>query len=257
MKIYVQYKEGEDADLHWRQQVTLPKTWMDSPCERLKRFIMDKYNKACRVDEPLVYEDWHLSNETDSWKESLGSENLISEVVGEYDNLFVRPGAGLDCTDWRRAQAQAAPQAVAPVINPIEYPALRRLRQAIESDDEGEFKTLIEDIGVSSPHEILIAETDVRDEREKIIGSEWHSIAGRYAWDIDGEYGQDKSQKVSVLEFARNCSSERVLRLVDLAERMGKPIVSGERGRTMAEIQASAKEHWETGVVPERLASIG
>mmetsp|Transcript_59911 Transcript_59911/g.110998 ORF Transcript_59911/g.110998 Transcript_59911/m.110998 type:complete len:258 (+) Transcript_59911:62-835(+) len=257
MKIYVQYKEGEEDALHWRQQVTLPKTWMDSPCERLKRFIMDKYNKACREDAPLVYEEWHLSNETDSWQESLGSENLICEVVGEYDNLFLRQGAGVDCTDWRRSQAKAAPQATAPVIHPVEYPALQRLRQAIEDDDEGRFKAIIEDIGVSSPHELLIAETDVRDESEKIVGSEWHSVAGRYAWDIDGEYGQDKTQKVSVVEFARNSCAEKVLRLIDLAERMGRPIVSGERERSMAEIQASAKEHWESGVVPERLASVG
>eukprot|EP00971_Amphidinium_carterae_P034921 687685-Amphidinium_carterae.1 len=42
----------------------------------------------------------------------------------------------------------------------------------------------------------------------------------------------------TVLHAAANGAA----RLVDLAERMGKPIVSGERGRTMAEIQASAKE---------------
>eukprot|EP00403_Amphidinium_massartii_P027388 CAMPEP_0178400742 /NCGR_PEP_ID=MMETSP0689_2-20121128/15945_1 /TAXON_ID=160604 /ORGANISM="Amphidinium massartii, Strain CS-259" /LENGTH=235 /DNA_ID=CAMNT_0020021545 /DNA_START=110 /DNA_END=814 /DNA_ORIENTATION=- len=235
MKIYVQFKEGEDEGQHWRQQVTLPKKWLQLPCERLKLFVMENYNKARRTpDTALQSQDWHLCNETDDWRESLGSENLISEVVGEYDNIYLRPGVGTDLTHWRREQAQAAPQAITPVIMRVEFAELQRLRKAVEEDDEGSFKHMVEEIGVSSPDELLIAETDVRDESgERIIGTEWHAIAGRYGWEIDGDYGQDTTKRMSVKEFARRCRAESVLRLIALAERKGVPIVSCERERSL------------------------
>merc|ERR1719386_201401 len=102
MKIYVQFKEGDDPTAHWRQQVTLPKKWLTSNCDRLKVFLTSSYNKAHPESPQLLSEEWHLCNEGEGRCEPLGSENLIQDMMGEFDDVFLRPGPSVDTTHWRR-----------------------------------------------------------------------------------------------------------------------------------------------------------
>mmetsp|Transcript_1017 Transcript_1017/g.2597 ORF Transcript_1017/g.2597 Transcript_1017/m.2597 type:complete len:273 (+) Transcript_1017:46-864(+) len=247
MKIYVQFHEGDDVEAHWRQQVTLPKKWLSSPCARLKTYLAENYNKA-RPDSPqLDADDMHLSNEAKGENpkrcEALGDENIISDVVGAYDEIFLRPGARKDCTAWRRSDVKPAEAAVMPLLVPIEYEALQALRSAVEEDDTEKLQAAVEEANLTSPHELLMAETDVRDpdDPKRVVGSEWHGLGGRFAWDSELEgRGEDPGAKVTLTEYARRRGAARVLKLIEVADHCGAPILSGGRTRKTDDIEASA-----------------
>lgn len=241
MQIYAQYKEGPDEAAHWRKQVTLPKKWLSSPCDRLKRFLLEAYNRAFSERPPLDPDGWHLTNETEGCCASLGAEDLISEVVRPFDQIFLRPGASVERSGWRREDAK--PQEIHPsqVIVPVDYAALLALRAAVDADNTEALKAAVEEANVSSPHELLMAEADVKDADDKVIGTEWHSVGGRFAWDSELEgRGEDPSAKVTLTEYARRKGAERVLKLIEIADHCGAPILGGGRSRTAEDVAASA-----------------
>lgn len=241
MKIYVQYREGDDTAGHWRQQVTLPKKWLASPCDRLKIFLTSSYNKAHPDSPQLVSEEWHLCNEGEGWCEPLGSENLISDMLDEYDDVFLRPGPSDELTAWRRANSKPASIASAAVLVPTEHEDLLALRAAVDADDPDALKDAVERANIASPHEMLMSETDVRDADNRIIGTEWHSVAGRFAWNTDEEgRGEMPGTKMTLAEYARSRKADRVLKLLDIADHCGAPVVGGRRDRSAADIEASA-----------------
>jgi len=241
MKIYVQYKEGDDPDAHWRQQVTLPKKWLTSTCDRLKLYLIENYNKARPSSSPLVPEEWHLKNEGDGRCESLGSENLIEDVVGDFDDVFLRPGSSIEQTKWRRSDTKLARPATMPVLVPIEFEHLMELREAVNTDNPKALKMAVENADIASPHELLMSETDVKDADGRICGTEWHSVGGRFAWDLeDSGRGEDPSAKMTLTEYARRRGADRVLKLISIADHCSTPIVGSSRGRTVDDIEASA-----------------
>jgi len=241
MQVYAQYKEGQDDAVHWRKQVTLPKKWLGSPCDRLKRFLIDNYNKAFSEHPPLDPDDWHLTNETEGCCASLGAEDLISEVVSPFDQIFLRPGASIERSGWRREDAR--PQEVHPaqVIVPVEHKILLALRAAVDADNTEALKAAVEEANITSPHELLMAEADVLDADGLARGTEWHSVGGRFAWDSELEgRGEDPSAKVTLTEYARRRGADRVLKLIEIADHCGAPILGGGRGRTTEDVAASA-----------------
>eukprot|EP00404_Azadinium_spinosum_P024221 CAMPEP_0180607332 /NCGR_PEP_ID=MMETSP1037_2-20121125/27649_1 /TAXON_ID=632150 /ORGANISM="Azadinium spinosum, Strain 3D9" /LENGTH=278 /DNA_ID=CAMNT_0022626615 /DNA_START=64 /DNA_END=898 /DNA_ORIENTATION=- len=240
MKIFVQYKEGDDLEAHWRQQVTLPKKWLGSPCDRLTRYLVENYNKARPSHTPLLVEAWHLSNESKGRCEALGRENVISEVIGEFDEVFLRPGTGQERTTWRRAEALPSEATAASVLVPVEFSALVALRKAVDADDTEALQRAVDEANLASPHEMLMAETDIKDADGKILGTEWHGLAGAFAWEKDGDGGSDPSAKVTLTEYARRRGAEKVLKIIEVADHCGAPIMGGARGRLPEDIEASA-----------------
>lgn len=241
MQIYVHYKEGQDTSAHWRKQVTLPKKWLKSPCDRLKQFLLDNYNKAFGESADLRPDEWHLTNESDGCNcASLGSEDVISEVVSPFDQIFLRPGASIERSGWRREGAR--PQRIDPaqVIVPVDYGSLLALRAAVDADDTEALKAAVEKANISSPHELLMAEADVKDGDGRAVGTEWHSVGGRFAWDTEAEgRGEDADAKVTLTQYAQRRGADRVLKLIDIADHCGAPIL-GARCRTEEDIKASA-----------------
>lgn len=239
MKIYVQCKEG-DAETQWRQQVTLPKKWLDSPCERLRGYLVGEYNKA-RPTSQLIASEWHLSNEMDGCSEVLGMENMISEVIGDFDQVSLRRGASVARTAWRRSNVKPAAAAAASVLVPVDFDVLTKLQDAVNADDTVKLKQAVDEGNIASPHEILMAETDVKSSDGRVIGTEWHSMGGRFAWDMEeAGRGEDPAAKLSLTAYARQKGAARVLKLIEIADHCGGPILGSSRGRDTGEIEASA-----------------
>jgi len=241
MQIYAQYKEGQDGSAHWRKQVTLPKKWLSSPCDRLKRFLVDNYNQAFSGSTPLSPDEWHLTNESEGCGASLGTEDVISEVISAFDQIFLRPGPSAARSGWHRTDAR--PQKIDPaqVIVLVDYKALLALRAAVDADNTEALKAAVEEANVSSPHELLMAEADVKDADGQVRGTEWHSVGGRFAWDSELEgRGEDPSSKVTLTEYARRRGADRVLKLIQISDHCGAPILGGNRVRSAEDIEASA-----------------
>lgn len=254
MQIYVNYKEGQDASAHWRKQVTLPKKWLTSTSDRLKKFLIDNYNKAFSESPQLRPDEWHLTNESEGCCASLGSEDLISEVISAFDQIFLRPGESIERSGWHRESAR--PEKVekidpAQVIVPIDYKVLLALRAAVDADNTEALKAAVDQANITSPHELLMAEADVKDADGQVCGTEWHSVGGRFAWDseIEGR-GEDLDSKVTLTQYARRRGADRVLKLIEIADCCGAPIL-GSRCRSEEDIKASA------GSVADQMGEMG
>jgi len=243
MQIYVEYKEGDDLAAYWRKQVTLPTKWLASPSDRLKRYLVDNYNKdRAEGIAALEHEVVHLSSHAAvGVGKALGSEDILEQVVGRFDTLSLRRGAAEERSGWRRAETRASEAATAQVLMPIDYKVLLALRSAVDSDDTEAVRAAVDEANMASPHDLVMAEADMLDEEGRVCGTEWHSVAGRFAWDsAEGGRGEDPAKKLSLIEYARQQSADRVLKLIEFAEHCGAPVLGGGRQRTAEEIESSA-----------------
>jgi len=234
----VRFQEGEDLAAHWSDKLILPRAWQKSSCDRLLRYLVDVYNKA-RPDMPqLKSEACHLSNEADKPKsrcEALGSDNVIADVIASLDTVFIRPGSSIERTEWRCTALNMD------VHVPISHEALLKLRAAVDANDTQAFQQVVEGAGIASPHEMLVSEVDVKD-GDRVCGSEWHSVGGRFAWtsDLEGD-GGDMGAKVTLAEYARRRSADRVIALIELADAAAAPLLASSRGRPAEDIESSAQ----------------
>merc|ERR1711957_402857 len=99
------------------------------------------------------------------------------------------------------------------------------------------FKVAVDNGSVASPHDLLIAQNDVKDGSGRLCGSEWHSVGGRFAWDLEENgSGEDAGRKVTLTQYARQRGAQRVLKLIDVADHCGAPILGGGRGERTTEV---------------------
>eukprot|EP00927_Polykrikos_kofoidii_P028898 TRINITY_DN25095_c0_g1_i1.p1 TRINITY_DN25095_c0_g1~~TRINITY_DN25095_c0_g1_i1.p1 ORF type:complete len:265 (-),score=47.04 TRINITY_DN25095_c0_g1_i1:74-868(-) len=240
MKIHVQFTEGDDPSAHWRKAITLPKKWLQLPCERLRDFSVENYNKAKPTHPQLEAGLWHLRNESEAYTQALGSQNVIEDVIGPFDEVYLKPGRGFESTEWRRATV-TVPKAVAlPVLVPVDHALLLALRESVDVDDTEALRKAVEKGCVVSPHDVLMSETDVKDEKGRICGTEWHALGGRFAWDTEADgHGEEASAKVTLSQYAKLRCAHRVLSLIDVTDHFGAPVLGG-RSRAAEDIEASA-----------------
>jgi len=152
-----------------------------------------------------------------------------------------RQGAAAERSGWRRAEAQASEAAASQVLVPIDYKVLLALRSAVDSDNTEAVRAAVDEANIASPHDLVMAEADMLNEEGQVCGTEWHSVAGCFAWDsAEGGRGEDSDKKLSLIEYARRQSADRVLKLIDIAEHCGAPVLGGGRQRTVEEIESSA-----------------
>jgi len=243
MEIYVEYKEGDDLVAHWRKQVTLPKKWLTSPSDRLKRYLVENYNKD-RAEGIVALEHAavHLSsNAASGGCKALGSEDILEQVVDRFDTLSLRQGAAEERSGWQRAEARSCEVATSQVLVPIDYTVLLALRSAVDSDNTEAVRSAVDEANIASPHDLVMAEADMLDDEGQVCGTEWHTVAGRFAWDsATCGRGEDPEKKLSLIEYARRQNAGRVLKLIDIAEHCGAPVLGGGRQRTVEDIESSA-----------------
>jgi len=235
MEFHVLYREGDDPAMHWKEQVTLPRQWLTSSCDRLKSFLVRAYNEEHPEAPQLQADAVHLCNEGIDRREALGSENLVSEVVGPFSQIFIRAGQSIERTTWRCEDH--APE----VHVHLDFDSLLALRKAVEADDTEALQRAVEVAGVASPHDLLTAERDVLDQAQRPAGTEWHSVAGRFAWDTDAEGGgADPGAKVSLAGYCHRRCAERCLKLIEVSDHCAAPILGSARRRSPEAIEASA-----------------
>ncbi|CAE8721454.1 unnamed protein product, partial [Polarella glacialis] len=183
--------EGGADDDKWRKQVTLPKAWLQGPCEKLIGFVIKSYNQAHSERPDLDPDEWHLRCEMGDLREALGSEDLICEVVLSSDELVLRPGAApaRGAATLRGRAAAAAPQeaARAAVLVPLEMDVLQALRKSVEADDSEAFQKAVEIANLGTPQEVPMAEKELKDDRDVSLGIEYYGLAGRFGWDTNAE----------------------------------------------------------------------
>eukprot|EP00931_Biecheleriopsis_adriatica_P060382 TRINITY_DN36264_c0_g1_i1.p1 TRINITY_DN36264_c0_g1~~TRINITY_DN36264_c0_g1_i1.p1 ORF type:complete len:268 (+),score=84.86 TRINITY_DN36264_c0_g1_i1:60-863(+) len=253
MKVIVS-SVSDDGGEPWRKQVTLPKAWLSSPCERLRHFVIKSYNQAHSQNADLDPDAWHLCCETDGLQEAIGDEDLISEVVLASDELVLRPGPGpaRSSKGLRGRAVTAAPDqaARAAALVPLEMEVLEALRHAVEADDGEAFKKAVEQAGLETPHEVPIAEKELKDDSGVSLGIEYYGLPGRFGWDTNAEgQGEEASNRCSLAEFAERKKAMSILRVIELADRCGIRISGTGEGRDAEEIAASAQS--VSGMVSE------
>lgn len=254
MKVIVSFVSNDGGE-PWRKQVTLPKAWLSSPCERLKNFVIKSYNQAHPQQTDLDPDSWHLHCETDGLQEALGDEDLISEVVLASDELALRPGPSIARASrgLRERASSAAPDqaARAAVLVPLELEVLEALRRSVEADDVTAFKKAVEEAGLETPHQVPIAEKELKDDSGASLGIEYYGLPGRFGWDTNAEgQGEEASNRCSLAEFAERKRAMSILRVIELADRCGIRISGTGEGRDAEEIAASAQG--VSGMVGER-----
>jgi len=247
MKVLVSavLEEGEGYESHaWRKQVTLPKGWLSSPCERLKAFVVKSYNQAHPDQVDIDAEAWKLCCETGDLSEVLGDEDLISEVLLASDELVLRHGAAparSSGTLRGRATAAAPDQACrAAVLVPLESEVLEALRKAVENDDAMSFRAAVDSAGLQTPQEVPISERELKDDAGLVVGMEWLGLGGCFAWDTDAGQGELPANKCSLAEYAEKKRAMNILRVIELADRCAIRLGSPGEDRNVSDVEASA-----------------
>ena len=104
LKLFVNYREGDDESLHMATKFVVPKGWRPGPVSKLLAFVVDTYNGK-RAGNALDAAACHL----EVGGLALGSEEVVEAVLKPRDEVLLRPGASL--ARGERALAAAAAEA--------------------------------------------------------------------------------------------------------------------------------------------------
>ena len=88
LKLFVNYKEGDDATLHMATKFVVPKGWRAGPVSKLLSFCVETYNKK-HPSNPLDAGAVHLEVRG----ESLGLEEVVEAMLKPRDEVLLVPGA--------------------------------------------------------------------------------------------------------------------------------------------------------------------
>mmetsp|Transcript_2966 Transcript_2966/g.5136 ORF Transcript_2966/g.5136 Transcript_2966/m.5136 type:complete len:266 (+) Transcript_2966:134-931(+) len=248
MKVLVSMASREDdgyVSHTWRKQVTLPKGWLASPCERLKSYVVKHYNQAHPGEPDIDPEAWTLCCETGDLSEPLGNDDLISEVILASDQVVLRPGVSPARSSVKlrgRATAEAEDQACrAAVLVPLDVDVLDALRKSVEVDDAKSFRGAVDRAGLQTPQEVPIAEQELKDDAGLSVGMEWHGLGGCFAWDTEAGRGELPANKCSLAQYAERKRAMNILRVIELADQCAIRLGSPGEDRTISDIEASAQ----------------
>jgi CHORD len=115
MKVFLNYEDNENNDLHKSLKITLPKSWKTGPASNLLEQFVESYNAKFQDTNPLKVEDMHLAirqqvpGSTDSTKTqlvSICSDAVVLEEIPDRGDVYICHGPS-----QTKAEVQAAAQA--------------------------------------------------------------------------------------------------------------------------------------------------
>lgn len=116
MKVFLNYEDNENSDLHKSLKITLPKSWKTGPASNLLEQFVESYNAKFQDTNPLKVEDMHLTirqqvpgSTTDSSKTELVplcSDAVVLDDIPDRGDVYIRHGPS-----QTKAEVLAAAQA--------------------------------------------------------------------------------------------------------------------------------------------------
>ncbi|KAG7367021.1 CHORD-domain containing protein [Nitzschia inconspicua] len=116
MKVFLNYEDNENSDLHKSLKITLPKSWKTGPSSNLLEQFVESYNAKFQDTNPLKVEEMHLTirqqvpGSTDSTKTELVpicSDAVVLEEIPDRGDVYICHGPSQTKADLQAA-AQAA-----------------------------------------------------------------------------------------------------------------------------------------------------
>jgi hypothetical protein len=116
MKVFLQYEDNENTELHKTLKITLPKSWNAGPTSKLLETFVETYNsnEALGGRNPLELAHLHLSIQaaaaattTDSisgLSTPLACDAILQDVIPDRATVFVRHGAAPTLCDLKQEQ---------------------------------------------------------------------------------------------------------------------------------------------------------
>jgi hypothetical protein len=122
MKVFLNYEDNENSDLHKSLKVTLPKSWKTGPASNLLEQFVESYNTKFQDTNPLSVQEMHLSirqpipgssSSTDATKQTelvpICSDAVVLEEIPDRGDVYICHGPS-QTREERQATAQAAEQ---------------------------------------------------------------------------------------------------------------------------------------------------
>lgn len=119
MKVFLNYEDNEDTDLHKSLKMTLPKSWKTGPASNLLDQFVESYNTKFADSNPLKADDMHLSvrrpapgggaptGDSNTRLVPLCIDAVVLEEIPDRGDVYVCHGPGRTRAEVEAAEAAA------------------------------------------------------------------------------------------------------------------------------------------------------
>lgn len=128
MKVFLNYEDHENSDLHKSLKITLPKSWKNGPASNLLDQFVESYNAKFQDTNPLKVEEMHLCvrqqvpGSTDSTKTELAqicSDAVVLEEIPDRGDVYICHGPSQTKEEKEAAIQQAEQERQAALQNSV------------------------------------------------------------------------------------------------------------------------------------------